>query len=319
MLRLGVLGVGHLGKIHLRKIQSLSSEMELVTFFDPHMIRAKEAMEMTGIMPSHSVEHLFEQVDAVIIAAPTAHHFELAIKAARAFKHVFIEKPVCMNVQEARALIKMCREADVMAQVGHIERFNPAFQAALPLIHQPKLIEGVRNAVYHERGLDISVIMDVMIHDIDLVYRIAKAGVRRLGAAGYNMKSLSPDVALLRMEMDNGCVAHLSSSRVSEEACRVMKVYEQDYYLEIDFLHHRVKKVTSRVNQSPIIEEIEVARHDAIEMELLSFVHAVQKGGQSAVTLEDAARALEIVIAAEEKCAGSAVIERDENFVSFMQ
>ncbi len=319
MLRLGVLGVGHLGKIHLRKIQSLASEMELVTFFDPQMNRAKEAMEMTGIMPSHSVDHLLDQVDAVIIAAPTANHFELAIKAARAFKHVFIEKPVCMNVQEVRALIKMCREADVIAQVGHIERFNPAFQAALPLIHQPKIIESVRNAVYHERGLDISVIMDVMIHDIDLVYRIAKAGVRRLGAAGYNMKSLSPDVAVLRMEMDNGCVAHLSSSRVSEEACRVMKVYEQDYYLEIDFLHHRVKKVISRVNQNPIVEEIEVGRQDAIEMELMAFVQTIQKGGQSAVTLEDAARALEIVIAAEEKCVGSAVIERDENFVSFMQ
>ena len=319
MLRLGVLGVGHLGKIHLRKIQSLASEMELVTFFDPQMNRAKEAMEMTGMMPSHSVDHLLDQVDAVLISAPTANHFELAIKAARAFKHVFIEKPVCMNVQEARALIKMCREADVIAQVGHIERFNSAFQAALPLIHQPKIIESVRNAVYHERGLDISVIMDVMIHDIDLVYRIAKAGVRRLGAAGYNMKSLSPDVAVLRMEMDNGCVAHLSSSRVSEEACRVMKVYEQDYYLEIDFLHHRVKKVISRVNQNPIVEEIEVGRQDAIEMELMAFVQTIQKGGQSAVTLEDAARALEIVIAAEEKCVGSAVIERDENFVSFMQ
>ena len=176
--------MGHLGKIHMKCIQAMGDRVELTAFFDPQMNRAKEAMELTGIMPSHSVDHVLDQVDAVIIAAPTANHFELAIKAARAFKHIFIEKPVCLNTNEARALIKMCREADVIAQVGHIERFNPAFLAAAPYIHQPRIIECFRHSPYQERGLDISVIMDLMIHDIDLVMKMSKAGGRKIGAAG---------------------------------------------------------------------------------------------------------------------------------------
>lgn len=319
MLRLGLLGVGHLGKIHLNCIQALGDRVELIAFFDPQMNRAKEAMDMTGIMPSHSVDHVLDQVEAVIIAAPTANHFELAIKAARAFKHVFIEKPVCLNMNEARALIKMCREADVMAQVGHIERFNPAFQAALPYIQQPRLIETYRHSLYQERALEISVIMDLMIHDIDLVMKMSKGGVRKIGAAGYNMKSLHTDVALLRMEMDNGCMAHLSANRVSAAPMRLTKVYEKDYYLEIDYLNHHAKKITPRLNQAPIIEELQVEKTNAIVEELSSFVHSITQGGRSEVTIEEAAKALEIVIAAEEKCTGSAVIQRDDNFISLMQ
>ncbi len=319
MLRLGVLGVGHLGKIHLKCIQAMGDMVELTAFFDPQMNRAKEAMELTGIMPSHSVDHVLEQVDAVIISAPTANHFELAIKAARAFKHIFIEKPVCLNTNEARALIKMCREADVIAQVGHIERFNPAFLAALPFINQPRVIECFRHSAYQERGLDISVIMDLMIHDIDLVIKMAKAGVRKIGAAGYNMKSLNTDVALLRMEMDNGCMAHLSANRVSEESIRMTKVYEKDYYLEIDYLSHTLKKITPRLNQEAIVERIAVHPSNAIVDELTAFVNTIEMGGKVEVTIEEAARALEIAAAAEEKCSGSAVIQRDDNFISILQ
>lgn len=319
MLRLGVLGVGHLGKIHMKCIQAMGDRLELTAFFDPQMNRAKEAMDLTGIMPSHSVDHLLDQVDAVIISAPTANHFELAIKAARAFKHILIEKPVCLNTNEARALIKMCREADVIAQVGHIERFNPAFIAASPFIHQPRIIECFRHSPYQERGLDISVIMDLMIHDIDLVMKMSKAGVRKIGAAGYNMKSLNTDVALLRMELDNGCMAHLSANRVSDEPMRLTRVFEKDYYVEIDYLLHQVRKVTPRLNQNALVEYIDVPKSNAIVDELTSFVNTIENGGKVEVSLEEAARALEIAAAAEEKCSGSAVIQRDDNFISVMQ
>lgn len=311
--------MGHLGKIHMKCIQAMGDRVELTAFFDPQMNRAKEAMELTGIMPSHSVDHVLDQVDAVIIAAPTANHFELAIKAARAFKHIFIEKPVCLNINEARALIKMCREADVIAQVGHIERFNPAFLAAAPYIHQPRIIECVRQSLYVERPLDISVIMDLMIHDIDLVMKMSKAGVRKIGAAGYNMKSLNTDVALLRMELDNGCMAHLSANRVSDVAMRMTKVFEKDYYIEIDYLLQKVRKVTPRLNQEALVEHIDVPKTNAIVEELTTFANTIENGGKVEVSLEEAARALEIATAAEDKCSGSAVIQRDDNFISLMQ
>ena len=195
MLRIGVLGVGHLGKIHLRCLQEMKDSFELVTFFDHQMSAAKEAMEMTGLMPSHSVDHFLEQVDAVVITVPTLAHYSMAVQAVRQFKHVFIEKPVCTDMEEARALLKLVREAQVTCQVGHIERFNPVYATAKTWIHQPSFIESRRLMPSHHRGLDVSVVLDLMIHDIDLVLNITQANVRKITANGSSVFSSLIDVA----------------------------------------------------------------------------------------------------------------------------
>ncbi len=181
MIKVGVLGVGHLGKIHLQCLLNLSNRFSLVTFFDPSTAMAKAAMDITGLMPSHSVDHLLEQVDAVIIASSTATHFELATKCIRSFKHVFIEKPVCVDMQQAKSLLRLAQEAEVVVQIGHVERFNPAFQAAMKEIKSPKMIVCHRLSPVNDRGMDVSVVLDLMIHDIDLILNLTKGGNTSIG------------------------------------------------------------------------------------------------------------------------------------------
>ena len=314
MLRIGVLGVGHLGKIHLKCLQELKGQFELVSFFDHQMAAAKEAMDLTGLMPSHSVEHLLDQVDAVVITVPTLAHYTMAIQAVRQFKHVFIEKPVCADMEEARALLKLVREAQVTCQVGHIERFNPVYTAAIPMIAHPSFIESRRLMPSHHRGLDVSVVLDLMIHDIDLVLKITGANVRRITANGSSVFSSLIDVANVRLEMDNGCVAQLTASRIHHEAERRMTIYQKDQYLKLDFLEHRLEKVDAVHQAKGQSKSIKVDPVNAIQLELQSFYHAIEHQIEPKVTLEDGMKALDIALQATELSEGSSMVNDERVF-----
>ncbi len=314
MLRIGVLGVGHLGKIHLKCLQELKGQFELVSFFDHQMAAAKEAMDLTGLMPSHSVEHLLDQVDAVVITVPTLAHYTMAIQAVRQFKHVFIEKPVCADMEEARALLKLVREAQVTCQVGHIERFNPVYTAAIPMIAHPSFIESRRLMPSHHRGLDVSVVLDLMIHDIDLVHKITGANVRRITANGSSVFSSLIDVANVRLEMDNGSVAQLTASRIHHEAERRMTIYQKDQYLKLDFLEHRLEKVDAVHQAKGQSKSIKVDPVNAIQLELQSFYHAIEHQIEPKVTLEDGMKALDIALQATELSEGSSMVNDERVF-----
>jgi predicted dehydrogenase len=314
MLRIGVLGVGHLGKIHLKCLQELKGQFELVSFFDHQMAAAKEAMDLTGLMPSHSVEHLLDQVDAVVITVPTLAHYTMAIQAVRQFKHVFIEKPVCADMEEARALLKLVREAQVTCQVGHIERFNPVYTAAIPMITHPSFIESRRLMPSHHRGLDVSVVLDLMIHDIDLVLKITGANVRKITANGSSVFSSLIDVANVRLEMDNGCVAQLTASRIHHEAERRMTIYQKDQYLKLDFLEHRLEKVDAAHQAKGQSKSIKVDPVNAIQLELQSFYHSIEHQLEPKVTLEDGMKALDIALQATELSEGSSMVNDERIF-----
>jgi predicted dehydrogenase len=329
MLKIGVLGAGHLGKIHMKCIRELPEIYELAGFFDPDVRKASEASEELGLMPFHSMDQLIEACDVVDIVTPTIRHYECASAAIRKFRHVFIEKPVTTHVDEAKALIKLAKEADVKAQVGHVERFNPAFVAAQPYIHQPKFIETHRLAPFNPRGTDVSVVLDLMIHDIDIVLAVTKANVRRISASGVAVLSETPDIANARLEMDNGCVANLTASRISLKGMRKSRFFQRDAYISVDFLAKESEIVRMRnVEGEPdpfsliidmgekgrreiLFDKPAIPANNAIRDELRAFGESILLGKPVAVTLEEGSRALDVAMQVLEKMNQSVLLQDD--------
>lgn len=240
MLRIGVIGAGHLGKIHLRCIQA-AGKFDLVGFVDPDDANAAKVESEFGIKRFASDEDLFEAVDAVDIVTPTTYHHAIAVKAMRRSKHVFIEKPLANTLEEARELTELAYEANVKVQVGHVERFNPAFLQAQQYNLKPMFIETHRLAEFNPRGTDVSVVLDLMIHDIDITLSIVKSNVKNVSASGVNVVSDTPDIANARIEFDNGCVANLTASRISMKNMRKTRLFQPDSYMAIDFLKKQLE------------------------------------------------------------------------------
>lgn len=330
-LKIGVLGAGHLGKIHMNCLRELSDIYELVGFFDPNVEKAKEAADRFGIMPFHNAASLIDACDVVDIVTPTVHHFDAANMAIRKLKHVFIEKPVTTTSEEARTLISLSKEAGVKVQVGHVERFNSAFRAARPYLDQPRFIETHRLAQFNPRGTDVSVVLDLMIHDIDIILSITGANARRISASGVAVLSDTPDIANARIELDNGCVANLTASRISLKNMRKSRFFQRDAYIAVDFLQKeaeivRMKPVVGEpdpfavaidLGQGRGFKEIlfdkpKVEETNAIRDELASFAHAINTNSFPEVTLQDGTRALEVALQVLEKMAQHVLIQDPE-------
>ena len=252
MIKIGVLGAGHLGKIHIKLIQQID-KYKLIGFYDPNKETSIKVAEEFGIKFFEDIDKLIEAVDVIDIVTPTLSHFDCAVKAIKKSKHLFIEKPITNTVKEAKKLIDLAEEADVKVQVGHVERFNPAFTATKEYIHNPMFIETHRLAQFNPRGTDVSVVLDLMIHDLDIVLSIVKSNVRRISASGVAVVSDNPDIANARIEFDNGCVANLTASRISLKNMRKTRIFQRDAYLSIDFL----KKETEIVRLSNIEGEVD--------------------------------------------------------------
>lgn len=251
MLKIGLFGVGHLGKIHLTQLLSLK-QVEVTGFFDPSDANAQEVEEQFHVRRYPDPATLLQDCEAVDIVAPTTQHFELCELAIRHGRHVFVEKPMAHTMDEARALLKLLSEANVKFQVGHVERFNPAFLSLRGYTLAPMFIEVHRLAQFSPRGTDVSVILDLMIHDIDIILSIVKSTVSRISASGVAVMSDTPDIANVRIEFHNGCVANLTSSRISLKKMRKMRLFQKDAYIGIDFLDKKTEIIKLK---DPVADE----------------------------------------------------------------
>lgn len=240
MLKIGVYGVGHLGKFHLNNWKEIP-DVEIVGFYDPHDDTAKEVSEKYQIARFLDPDALMDACDAIDVITPTNHHFTWCEKAIKKGKHVFVEKPLAHTMEEARQLVKLAKESGSKVQVGHVERFNPAFLALKDVPLNPMFIEVHRLAQFNPRGTEVSVILDLMIHDIDIVLSIVRSDVKTISASGVGVLTETPDIANVRIEFHNGCVANLTSSRISMKKMRKMRLFQKDAYIGIDFLNKKTE------------------------------------------------------------------------------
>ena len=233
MIKVGIVGVGHLGEIHLKLILS-SINFDLIGFYETNQEKSDLISKKYPVKSFKSLEDLSENVQAVIISTPTIHHHEIATFFLKNNIHVFIEKPITTNVKEANELVQLAKDNNLVGQVGHVERFNGAFTEVENLLN-PMFIEAHRLSNYPARGTDVSVILDLMIHDIDIILSIVKSKVSNVSANGTKIISSSPDIANARIEFENGCVANLTASRISLKKMRKMRIFQSDSYVSIDF------------------------------------------------------------------------------------
>lgn len=312
MIKIGVFGAGHLGKIHL-KVAEASNILDLVGFYDPDPEVVKKIISEKKYVAYRNPEKLIAAVDIVDIVTPTVSHFHIAKKAINANKNIFVEKPLANSIKEANSLVDMAKKQDVLGQVGHVERFNPAFQAVLTSINNPMFIETHRLAEFNPRGTDVSVILDLMIHDIDIVLSIVKSSIKSIHASGVAVISETPDISNARIEFENGCVANFTASRISLKKMRKSRFFQKNAYVSLDYLTKQVevvkiKDVVSEINKDldllltnaegekkQIYFEIPTIENtNPIKQELEHFANCIQKNITPRVSLKDGARALEV-------------------------
>ena len=312
MLKIGVFGAGHIGKIHL-KIAKSSSKLELVGFYDSSSEAANKIVSENEYKFFDNPEDLINAVDIVDIVTPTLSHFDIAKMAINAKKHVFIEKPLTNTIDEANELVNLARSQGVFGQVGHVERFNPAYQAVLPSLTQPMFIETHRLSEFNPRGTDVSVVLDLMIHDIDIVLSVVKSPIKNIHASGVSVISETPDISNARIEFENGCVANFTASRISLKKMRKSRFFQKNAYIALDFLTKQVeivkmKEVSPDLQQdlallltnaegkkkqiyfeNPVIEKT-----NPIQEELEHLASCIEKKQTPIVSLSDGAKALEV-------------------------
>ena len=311
MLKVGVLGAGHLGKIHLKLLQQ-SSKYELVGFYDENLENGKKIAEEFGYKQFNTIATLIHAVDVIDIVTPTLSHYKCAKVAVKSGKHVFIEKPISNTVAEAEEIIALAKEYNVKGQVGHVERFNPAFIATKHMIVNPMFIETHRLAEFNPRGTDVPVVLDLMIHDIDAILSVVDSKVKRINASGVSVISDTPDIANARIEFENGCVANLTASRISMKNMRKSRFFQKDAYISVDFLDKVCEVVKMQdapetpgdfdmilQNAEGVKKQIyfanpEVAPNNAILDELETFADAINNNTTPIVTLEQGTEALRV-------------------------
>jgi len=311
MLKAGVLGAGHLGKIHL-KLLNQSEKYNLVGFYDPIKENAEQVAKEFGYKAFDTIQELIDAVDVVDIVTPTLSHFDCAKEAIEKGKHIFIEKPITKTVEEADALIELTNKYNVKGQVGHVERFNPAFTAVKDLITEPMFIETHRLAEFNPRGTDVPVVLDLMIHDLDIILSVVKSKVKSVNASGVSVISDTPDIANARIEFENGCVANLTSSRISLKNMRKSRFFQRDAYIAVDFFEKATEVV--RMKDAPefpgdfdmILQNAEglkkqiyfenptIEANNAILDELETFADAINNDTTPVVTLEQGTEALRV-------------------------
>ena len=312
-LNIGVIGVGHLGKYHLEKLK-IREDINLIGFFDSDKSRQKFISENLGVVAFDSISKLLKICDAVTIATPTIHHFEIAKTSMESGCHVFIEKPITQTIEEANILLNQAKELNKFIQVGHIEQFNPALNAIDFDEVNPMFIEAHRLSPFSGRGIDIPVVLDLMIHDIGIILSLVKSTVINIKAFGQSVVSETTDLANARIEFENGCVVNLTTSRVSLKKMRKMRIFQNHRYITIDFLNRIVDEyhsfdVEPKNNSNQTVYTIngprkkyiqytnlEVEQSDALEIELDHFVNTIKTNKNTGYSGKEATRALNLAI-----------------------
>lgn len=314
MIKAGVAGAGHLGKIHLKLLQQ-SERYELVGFYDLDKENAKRIESEFGYKFFENLDDLLAEVEMLDIVTPTLSHFDLAKKAIENKKHVFIEKPITNTLEEAQELEKLLEQNNVKGQVGHVERFNPAFKAVADLVKEPLFIETHRLAEFNPRGTDVPVVLDLMIHDLDVILSVVKSPVKEIRSSGVCVISETPDIANARIVFESGCVANITTSRISMKNMRKTRFFQKDAYISVDFLEKKseiIRMEDATENNvddfSMILENAEkkkkkiyfeypdVLNNNAILEELESFAGSIEKDAPIRVTINDGIQALKLAL-----------------------
>ena len=322
MLKVGVFGVGHLGKFHLNNWKEIP-EARLVGFYDPADDTAIQVSEKYQLPRFVDQDALMDACDVIDVVAPTNFHFEICEKAIRKGRHVFVEKPLANTMEEARLLVKLAEESGIKCQVGHVERFNPAFLAVKDLQLNPMFIEVHRLAQFNPRGTEVSVILDLMIHDIDIILSIVKSDVKTISASGVGVITETPDIANVRIEFNNGCVANLTSSRISIKKMRKMRLFQKDSYIGIDFLNKKTEIIRLKEPDDPGVfafdietpsgkKTIAIANPvvpvvNAIKEELAAFTNAIVNNTKPVVSEMDGLMAMDVAHQVLEKIANNII------------
>ena len=310
MLKIGIFGTGHLGKFHIANWLEIEGT-EIVGFYDPNDDAAAEAIAKFGLKRFEDMESLMDEVDAVDVITPTQFHYPVCERALRKSKHVFVEKPLANDLVEAGRLIKLVQEAKVKFQVGHVERFNPAFLSLQGRELAPMFIEVHRLAQFNPRGTEVSVILDLMIHDIDIVLHLVNSDIKNISASGVAVMTDTPDIANARIEFMNGCVANLTSSRISMKRMRKMRLFQKDAYIGIDFLDKKTEVIRLKKDQESedvfsfdietpsgskeiVVENPEINQVNAIKAELTAFKNAILLNTPTIVSEQDGFMALDV-------------------------
>jgi predicted dehydrogenase len=310
MIKVGVIGAGHLGKIHLNILST--SNFNLIGFYDTDVSNSEKLASEKGYQFFKNIDSLIDSIDAAVIVSPTTTHFEIAKKCIENGKHIFVEKPLTTNSKEARIINKLAKEKNIIGQVGFVERYNQAFISCREFIDTPKFIESHRLSDFNPRGTDVSVIMDLMIHDIDIILNINKSKVKKIDASGVSIISSTPDIANARIEFENGCIANLTSSRISLKKMRKIRVFQKNAYISINFLEKdfqvvRIRNKKTDDNENSLViknnlgeekvlffENPDINKINSIEAELNDFFDSIENKSESKVSLNDGLMALEV-------------------------
>jgi predicted dehydrogenase len=323
MLKVGVFGVGHLGKFHLNNWKEIEG-VKLVGFFDPNNDNANQVIEQYGLKRYMDEEKLMDACDIIDVITPTDHHYSVCMQAIRKGKHVFVEKPLANTIQEGRDIVNIVREANVKVQVGHVERFNPAFLALKEMNLNPMFIEVHRLAQFNPRGTEVSVILDLMIHDIDIILSLVKSDVKHISASGVAVMTDTPDIANVRIEFNNGCVANLTSSRISMKKMRKMRLFQPNSYIGIDFLEKKTEIIklkqpedtnvfsfdieTQNGKKTIAIANPIISPQNAIKLELESFINSILNNTPTVVSEIDGFLAMEVAHQILEKINSTSIL-----------
>jgi predicted dehydrogenase len=310
-LRIGLIGLGHLGKIHLKCLTGIK-EVDLIGLFDTDTELAKSIGAANKLSVFEDLDQMFDEVDAVDIVAPTTAHFEIARRAILAGKHVFIEKPLVSTIEEGKALEALTLDMDIKVQVGHVERFNPAYLAVRDMNLNPLFVEAHRLSEFNPRGTDVPVVLDLMIHDLDILLQLVKSKIKSISASGVSVVSDTPDISNVRLEFENGCVANITASRMALKKMRKMRLFQKDAYISLDFLEKqaqviRLENINENDNEDGFMEiqtnsgrkklimEMPTSPEvNAIQEELRNFALSVLDNKEVVVPLRDGLRALEL-------------------------
>ena len=319
LLKVGVLGVGHLGQHHVKHFCSIDG-INFLGFFDTDTIRANIISKKFKVKAFQNIDNLIESVDAVSIVTPTTYHAKIAEKCIRKKKHVFIEKPITSTIEEADKVLELAKKNNVIVQVGHIERLNPALKALESYKIKPKFIEIQRLAPYNTRGTDVPVVLDKMIHDIDIVLSLADSKVRSISASGLSILTDSIDIAHARIIFENGCVSSITSSRIAKDEVRKIKTFQQNLYATVDLYKGLTEVYTitkEDLNKKSFLmsvpfnyknktrhiayEKPTITKEDALRLELINFTNAIKGIEKPIVDGQSGREALNIAIKIQEK------------------
>ena len=311
LIKIGVFGAGHLGKIHL-KLLNESKKFNLLGFHDVNPDYSIKIEKEFGYKYFEDSNLLIESSDAIAIITPTPSHFEIAMKCIEKNKHIFIEKPIAYSVDEAEEIVKFSKEKKIIGQVGHVERFNPAFNSINSMIGNPMFIESHRLSEFNPRGTDVSVVLDLMIHDIDIILSLISSDIKNISSSGVSVISNTPDIANARIEFQNGAVANLTSSRISLKNMRKLRFFQKETYISVD-LYNKKAEVVKMVDAPKQLDQFaltlenaegkrkqiiyknpKVVNNNAIQIELENFANSINNSMKSVVSLEDATRALKV-------------------------